>query len=143
MLAGLRKIGLDTNAVVYFLHRTPEYYPAVRPIFQRAEQRETELVVSSMVELETLTKPIRDNDVEQEEVAARLFNEFPNLTVLDVTREIAQHAARFRAKSNCTAPDAVIIATAVVSGCEAIVGNDQRLARRVERIPYILLDSFI
>ena len=39
--------------------------------------------------------------------------------------------------------DAIIVATAVVEECDALVGNDARCAKRVTQIPYIYLDDAV
>jgi predicted nucleic acid-binding protein len=67
----------------------------------------------------------------------------PHARVLDVTRDIAQGAARLRAELNLRLGDAVIISTALVSGCDAVVGNDRKVARRVTGIPYIYLGDVV
>jgi len=42
---------------------------------------------------------------------------------------------------NLELSDALIVATAIVSECDALVGNDRTCARRVTEIPYIYLDE--
>ena len=49
-----------------------------------------------------------------------------------ITSEIARCAADFRAKYNLKLPDALQIATAIVSNCEAFLTNDTKLKRVTE-----------
>ena len=49
---------------------------------------------------------------------------FPNLTVLPVDLHVAQEAAVIRAMTRLALPDALIVASALLAGCEAIVSND-------------------
>ncbi len=56
-----------------------------------------------------------------------LLGHFPNLMVLDVTREVARRAARLRARYNLRPPDALLVGTALVGGAAAFVTNDRSL----------------
>jgi predicted nucleic acid-binding protein len=56
---------------------------------------------------------------------------FPNLYVLDVDLEVALEAANIRALTRLPMADALLIATALLAGCEAIITNDERWSRRV------------
>jgi len=51
--------------------------------------------------------------------------------------------ADVRATLGLKVPDATIVATAMVTGCQAIVGNDVECAKRVKQIPYLLLDDLV
>ena len=40
-------------------------------------------------------------------------------------------------------PDAIIIATALQARCDALIGNDARMARHTFGLPYLYLDGYI
>lgn len=63
--------------------------------------------------------------------------------VVEMDRVIARQAAEVRAASGLDLADAVMVATALHTGCDAIVGNDARCAERVRNIPYVLLDALV
>jgi len=67
----------------------------------------------------------------------------PSVRVVPVDRQIARKGAEARAELDLELPDALIVATAVVSGCDALIGNDRTCARRVTEIPYIYLDEVV
>jgi predicted nucleic acid-binding protein len=54
------------------------------------------------------------------------LTQFPNLTVLPMDMLVAAQAATLRATTGLPLPDAVVIASGVLSGCDAIVTNDGR-----------------
>jgi predicted nucleic acid-binding protein len=56
--------------------------------------------------------------------------QYPHLTVLPVDMVVAVQAATLRATMGVALPDAVVIASGLLAGCEAIVTNDERWRRR-------------
>lgn len=96
--------------------------------------------VSVVTEVELLVRPIRESRWwEIERVGVILGS--PQLSVIDLDRNIAKTAAEIRAKLRLRLADAAIVATALHTGCDAIVGNDERCAQRVREVPYVLLDD--
>lgn len=56
---------------------------------------------------------------------------FPNLGVLPVDLDVANTAATLRAIRNVKLPDALIIASGLLAGCQAIVTNDEAWKTRL------------
>ena len=56
---------------------------------------------------------------------------FPNLHTLPIDLDVALQAANIRAFTRLPLPDAMLIATALLSGSEAIVSNDGDWHRRL------------
>ena len=107
-LAGVSRLFLDTAPVIYFVERNPEFVDRVDPIFDR---------------LESLT------DLEQ--VYLNVVTRGDVLFVED-TLAIAHEAARVRFKYNLQLPDALQIAAAIASNCEAFLTNDAQIKRVTE-----------
>ncbi len=99
-------------------------------------------MLSVVTETELLVRPLRDGTWEDVE-RVRALLDAQGISVVALDREIAQAAAGIRAESGLRLPDAAIVATALVTGCDAIVGNDARCAKRVKEIPYVLLDDLV
>ena len=99
--------------------------------------------VATIVEAEVMVKPLRDRDQLNLERAELFFRESPNLVLRTLDRTIARRAARVRAVSRLALPDAIIVATGLEEGCEAIIGNDYGVASRPLGIPYLYLDDYI
>lgn len=59
---------------------------------------------------------------------------------MDVTSTIAENAARLRAKYNLRTPDALHVATALQTNCNAFLTNDLGL-KRVNEIVVLVLDD--
>jgi predicted nucleic acid-binding protein len=94
-----------------------------------------------VTEIELLVKPIRQgNRPEIARIGVLLDAEGVNVMELNRHR-MAQLAAELRARRRLSLADAVVVATGITAGCDAIVGNDERCARRVTEIPYLYLEE--
>lgn len=60
------------------------------------------------------------------------LTDFPNLTALPVDLAVASQAANLRTTTEIRLPDALIIASGLLAGCELIVSNDEQWKRRFE-----------
>jgi len=101
------------------------------------------LVVSTIVEMELLVKPVRDGNTEGVAKIEAFLSDQKGLVVLAPGRRAAQQAARLIAQYRLDVPDAIIVATALEAGCDAVVGNDALCAQRVREIPDLYLEEFI
>jgi predicted nucleic acid-binding protein len=106
---------------------------------ERTVRGSVQAIISVVVELELLVKPLQERDDQTLEAVELLFQSTPGVALIPVDRLIARQAASIRAATGLGVTDAVVAATAVVSNCDAIVGNDFRFARRFGQIPYHLL----
>jgi predicted nucleic acid-binding protein len=141
-LKGLKsqKVGLDTMIFIYAFEEHPAYLPLLKTFFSVLEKGEIEAVTSTISITECLVQPYRKKDIA---LAARymvLFRNFPHLSVIPVTDDIAERAAFFRAHYNLKTPDAIQVATALISGSRAFLTNDENFAS-VEGIDILVLDQ--
>lgn len=136
-----RRVLLDTSVPIYFLQEVVPYSGLVEPLFRLIEEQAIEARLSVITEAELLVGPVRKDDAASLSMVQAFLNDFPGIDVVPVSRPIAQEAAKLRAGSGLPLPDALIIATAKVSGCEAIVGNDLGWAK-IGVVPVILLDGY-
>lgn len=129
--------------MIYFLGGMEPYLSEVLlPLFEEVRDGEATLVVSVVTEAELLVRPLRlgaGRDVERIE---DLLSE-DGVEVVDVDRRIARTAARLRETNGLALADAMIVATAIESGCDGMIGNDRAWARREIGLPYVLLDEAI
>ena len=86
----------------------------------------------SMVSVqEILVRPFRAGPASIA-TAEGFLRHFAEIKLIDVTYDIAREAARIRADSDIRAPDALIIATAVVTKADMLVTNDRTLRNRAK-----------
>jgi predicted nucleic acid-binding protein len=112
------------------------------PLFQRVQAGNLSLIVSAITEAELLVRPERDQDAAAKERISDLLSE-DGIFVVNVERRIARRAAALRGRTKIALADAIIIATALETGCDAIVGNDGEWARKLDDIPFVRLDDIL
>lgn len=102
----------------------------------------TLVVISVVAEAELFVHPLRHCSDEALD-RVRSFVDDRSVTIVPLDRSLAGHAASIRANYNLTLVDSIIVATAIMSGCDALIGNDKACAQRVTEIPYIYLEEAV
>ena len=139
-LRNVANIGIDTAPLIYFVENHPVFAPIVTEIFSRIDRGTIVGVVSMLTVTETLIHPKRyGNQVLEEQYRDILLNS-QNIAAFVINAEIAERAADLRAHYSLRTPDAIQVATALVSGCDAFLTNDNDLAR-VSEINVIVVSS--
>ncbi|RJQ29394.1 MAG: PIN domain-containing protein [Peptococcaceae bacterium] len=133
---------IDTNVVIYFLEDSPVFGKASAELFHLIQRGKISGCLSVITAAELLVKPIRAGLEELAENIKFFLDCFPNLQLLEVTKDIALLAARVRASTNLKVPDAILVATATLHGC-ALVGNDSACSKKELGIPYIYLAGYL
>lgn len=141
-LKGLKsqKVGLDTMIFIYAFEEHPAHLPLLKHFFSVLEKGEIEAVTSTITIQECLVHPYRKKDFALAAQYMVLFRNFPHLSIITVTDDIAERAAFLRAHYNLKTPDAIQVATALISGSRAFLTNDENLAS-VKGIDILVLDQ--
>lgn len=142
-LAAHQLIGLDTSIFIYHFEANQKYLPLTRSILKLVESGQSQGVISTLVVMELTVHPWRiDRGDIARQYEALLIN-FPNLKLVDVSREVARQAAQLRAKYNLRPADALQVGTAIISGATLWVSNDKALKRLEPAIEVIVLEDFV
>lgn len=135
---------LDTNTIIYFLDGVPEFVELLTPLFAIIEEGRLNATVSVISEAELLVKPYRSGDTDAIESVMLFLNEFPNITIIPVSREISRKAAEIRANLGARLPDAIILATALSIQSGLLLGNDLKLMHQATTfLPTIILNDYL
>ena len=139
-LSGVTALGFDTSPFIYFIERHPAYVQLLREVFLRIDAGTIKGVGSVVTLTEVLTKP-------KQVGAAQLENEYRsrlldgrNFTLVPIDSAIAELAADLRARYRIRTPDALQIAAALRTGCQAFLTNEGGL-RRVTDLRVLVLDE--
>ena len=127
---------------MYFLGSVEPYYTVLQPLFRRVFEGSLTVVVSTVTEAELLSWPELQVNEEAREQIADLLSEH-GMQVVPLDRRIARRAGALRSGRGFKLMDAIIIATASETGCEAIVGNDGEWARKQVTPPFINLREIV
>ncbi len=123
-------IALDSMIFIYLFGADERFYEKVQVLFDQIEGGEVSGVTSEMSVIEVLS-PVKyiDSDELRGEIT-RFFLESTGLKILPVDREVGLVAARLRRENkSLRTPDAIQLATAVVSGAKLFVTNDKKLQK--------------
>lgn len=140
-LASATRIGVDTAPLIYFIEKDPKYANLLHTLFGRTVSNQIQLVTSVVSLTEVLTRPIQVANAELNLAYRDMLLGTVNVLTLPVTPEIAIRAAELRGIYRLRTPDALQLATALVSQAELFLTNDSKL-KRVTDIPVILLSDF-
>lgn len=139
-LRGMRRVHVDSMAIIYFIERHPVYGPVVRPLFELLAGDRLVGVSSTITLLEVMVHPIRqgrsDLALVYRDTLARHFALFP------VDRTIAEGGAEIRAHYSFTTADAIQLATAVQHDANGFVTNDRGL-ERFDKLEILILDDYL
>jgi predicted nucleic acid-binding protein len=140
-LANVTALGFDTAPLIYFVERHPTYVDIVREFIRQVDIGAV-LGYSSMVTLtEVLVQPKQQGNTTVEQEYRDLLLHSRNFTLLPVDSAIAGRAADLRARYRFRTPDALQLAAALTSGCQAFLTNDTNL-KRVRELKVLVLDDF-
>lgn len=132
-------IGLDSMIYIYHFEEKVGFCEKTKEIFLALEDGQFQGVSSVISLIEILTKPKKKRNFYLVKEYERLITNFPNLKIQDVDLKIADLASSLRAEYNLTTPDAIVIATAIISRATGLITLDIELARVKEIEVFVLL----
>lgn len=134
-LGSAERILLDSSTLIAFHNPHEVAHPLAQHLLHRIEAPADPLhgYYSVMSAMELLIRPIRTG-VQEFTFMHTFLASYPNLVGLPMDLTVALQAATVRAATNIRGPDAVIIASALLAGCEAIVCNDQQWVGRLNTL---------
>ena len=125
-LAGSR-VYIDTNILIYFLEKHPQWIAQVLPLFEMAAQGTTTLVTSELTVAEILVHPYKLGRADLATRYKRFLKDEGIVELIALSFDILDAAAATRAALGGTLADAMHVATATLSGCTAFVSNDAEI----------------
>jgi len=120
---------IDTAPFIYYMERHKTYGAIVKPIFKEIEKGNIQAITTNITLLEVLVQPYRFGDEKLAQRYRDILLNSEGLTTLTITHEITENAAKLRAKYLIRTPDAIQIATAVITNADAFLTNDEALKK--------------
>jgi len=117
---------VDTAPIIYTLEGHPELAPRFRSLFERHSDGTIQLAVTTITIAEVMTGPLTVGD---EALAKRYRGILESWTVVPLSAEIAESAARLRSPLRLRLPDAIQAASALAIGADALATNDRDFAK--------------
>lgn len=113
---------VDTAPIIYVLESRSTLSARFERVFELQEQGRVSLAVTTVTVAEVLTGPLSAGE---EALARRYRAVLDTWHVVDLTAEIAEQAARLRARLKLKLPDAVQLASALAINAHALVTHDR------------------
>lgn len=144
-------ITLDSSAVLAYLDGEERISGAATHVIDvLVRSGRNQGLISAVTVTEALVRPFRLAESAHAGAIATIedfLRNFPNLTVVPVDYPVAREAAAIRALTGLRTADALVMATAGVSGASVLVGNDERWKSAVDKlgngIALCLLSDFV
>ena len=140
-LARHRRIGLDSNILIYLLGTSGPLADAAARIVDAIDAGTTEAVLSTVGLTEILAGPARAGDAAAFELTADALRDLL-IRVVSLDQATAEDAAWIRGSLGIGLEDAVHLASARNAGATAFVTNDRRL-RSIPRLEVVYLDDLV
>jgi predicted nucleic acid-binding protein len=118
-LAGIRKLSMDTSPFIYLVEKHPLYEDRVVTIFGQVSTGHIQVVTSTLTLTEVLTMPFIKNQPQYVREYREMLLNTESILSVDVDKTIAERAAELRAKYGFKTPDALHVATALETSCQA------------------------
>ena len=116
---------VDSAPIIYTLEAHPKFAARYKRLFARHAAGELSLAVTTITIAEVLTGPLGTGE---EALARRYRTVLESWQVVDLTADIAETAARLRAKYKLKLPDAIQLASALSVNADALVTHDRDFA---------------
>lgn len=125
---------VDTSVVLAYLVGTEATSPVAEQVFDAFVATGRNPAALSMITVEEiLVRPFRAG-TSSVAIAEGFLRHFAEIKLIEVNYDIAREAARVRATTGMRTPDALIVATAIVTGVDLLVTNDRSWAADLESI---------
>ncbi len=109
-------------------------------MFNYIESNSIRLVTSPITLAEFLILPIRQKNLSQQQLFIDILTSQDTTDFVEINSAIAREAAEIRVKYNLALPDALQLAIAIQSGCDAFLTNDLQL-KRVNELSILVLSE--
>lgn len=117
---------VDSAPIIYVLEAHATFAPRFRPLFERQAAGDLAFAVATTTIAEVLTGPLQAGE---EALAKRYRAVMESWQVVNLTADIAESAARFRASLKLRLADAIQVASAIAVNADALVTHDRDFSR--------------
>jgi predicted nucleic acid-binding protein len=137
-----KRIFLDTAPIIYYIEEQKRYNCILERLFKDIADGKITAGTSTISLLEVLVLPYKTKNERLGRQYKQIMLHSTGFTVFSITDEIADHAARIRAKYAIRTPDAIQIAAGLCTESKYFITND-RTFKKINEIKIILLDDHI
>lgn len=119
---------IDTNPIIYWFEGSELAVP-FESVFADIQAGRIDALVTPITVAEVVTGPLRAGKDALAERYRQAITASNGFRVFDTNADIAMLAARLRLRHGLKLPDAIQLATAVHTGCFAVISRDRDVSR--------------
>lgn len=136
----MSSLGIDTPILIYFVEENPTYLARAQEVIRLVDEGALSGFASVLALTEVLTIPLRAGDAGIAASYRNLLRNSRHFSLASVNEAVAELASDLRARHNLKTPDAIHVASAIVSVCDTFITNDRMLSRVTEIRVMVLED---
>lgn len=137
-----KRVGIDSMCFIYQFEGNKNYGTIVKDLFLLLQNQKLTAVTSVLTLAEILAfEKVQQDKIIFDQTKVKLHGT-PNLRIIPIDETISETAAILKYRYTLTLPDALQLATAIISNQDVFVSNDRRF-HRIKEIPILLLDDFL
>lgn len=133
-----RRIGLDTNVLIYYIEEHPFFLKKVELLIDKIEDGKAIGITSYVTLLELLVKPILEGKIDLTNQYKTILSNRLEMVPLD--EAVSLKAAELRAKYGFRTPDAIQLASVIHKKGDVFITNDTGL-KKTKEIKVLTLDD--
>lgn len=139
-LQGVNRIFLDTAPVIHLVEAHIDFGARSREVFVYMDESGIQGITSPVTLAECLILPIRLQQPFIQSNFQDLLLSSDGIALINIDATIGAQAAELRVRYGFKLPDALQVATALLSHCEVFLTNDRMLTRVTELQILVLAD---
>lgn len=139
-LQQVNRIFLDSAPIIYYVDINPNYFSIIDEVFSYIESNSIRVVTSPITLAECLILPVQQQNISRQQQFIDILTSQNIIDFVEINLEIAINTAEIRVRYNLKLPDALQIATAIQSKCDAFLTNDLQL-KRVKELSVLVLSE--
>jgi predicted nucleic acid-binding protein len=140
-LKNIKTVALDSAPFIYYIEEHKTYLKIIEPLFNQISHGRLTAYTSFISLIEVLIKPLEEKNENLVEKYENLLTNSENLIICDIDKQISIETAKIRTTFKLRIPDAIQLATAIISGAEAFITNDTSL-KKIKKLKVIVLDDY-
>lgn len=139
-MVDFKRIGLDTNVLIYYIEEHPVLMEKVELFINKIEDGKAIGITSYVTLLELLVKPIQEGRFDLVDQYRTILSS--KLEMVPLNEIVSIKAAELRAKYGFRTPDAIQLASVISRKGDVFVTNDKGL-KKVTEIRVMVLEDIV
>lgn len=139
-LISVQRLYVDSAPLIYYVEEHPAYLETMREIVSIIDKTSLVACSSVLTLTEVLVLPLKLRNQRLVQAYRDILIASDDFELVAVTTEIADQAAEIRARYGLGTPDSLHVASAMTTGCDAMLTNDSDM-KRIKEFSILMLDE--